>query len=53
MKKLYYAICLTALVLFVWLAVYSYQQRPTTLAQLIDRSNQQLVEHKMAELYGE
>lgn len=55
MKTLYYAFCLTATCAFAWLAVYSYQHRASelTLAELVDRSNQESVSHKMRELYGE
>jgi len=52
MKTIYYTFCMTATCAFVWLATYSLQQKPMTLAQLIDRSNQELVEHKMGQLYG-
>lgn len=53
MKYIPAIITTIAIGLFLMLSIYSYQHRITTLAQLIDRSNAQLVEHKMAELYGE
>lgn len=53
MKILYHLAGITALCLFIWLAAYSYQHRIHTLAQLIDRSNQELVEHKLTQLYGD
>jgi uncharacterized membrane protein YgcG len=52
MKTIYYTFCLTATCAFVWLAVYAYGQRVTTLEQLIERSERELVEHKLTQLYG-
>lgn len=43
---------ITCLGLFLWLATYSYQQIPQDLGKFIDEKNREMIQHKMAELYG-
>jgi len=50
MKTIITIFCTLATVAFFALAAYAYQHRepaPKTLAELVDRSNQKLVEHNM------